>query len=80
MLFSRSFISVIRDVKFHEFVESSEAIAKGSVFNSFLISDDIVVKSFETVDRVDQEVAIPGDLAHWVVEERNLHDLWQGSE
>ena len=67
-------------MKFHEFIESTEAVAEGSIFDSFLISDDIIVKCFETIYRVDKEVTITGDLAHRVVEERDLHDLRQGSQ
>ena len=50
MLFSGSFIGVVWYVKFHEFVETSETVAKGRIFDSFLVGDYIVVKSFETID------------------------------
>lgn len=76
MLLSRSFVGVVWDVKFHEFVQTSESVAERRIFDSFFIGDDIVVECFQTINRVNEEVAISGDLAHWIVEQRYLHNLW----
>ena len=75
MLFGRSFVGVVWNVKFHEFVQPTESVAKRCIFNSFFICNHVVVECFQTINRVNEEVTIAGDLAHWIVEQCDLHDL-----
>lgn len=80
MLLSGSLVGVVWDVELHEFVQTSEAVPERCIFDPLLVSDDIVIERFQAIYRVYQEVPVAGDLAHWVVEERYLHDLWQCGE
>lgn len=52
MLFCRPLISVVWNVKFHELIEASEAVAKRGVFDSLFIRDNIIVECFEASYRV----------------------------
>ena len=75
MVFSASFMSVVRYVQLHELIKSSEPVSKTCIFNSFLVCDHIVIKCPETWDRIYNKVTITGYLAHRVVEQSDVHDL-----
>lgn len=66
MLLSRLLPRILRDVEFHVFVEGSEAISEGSILDSFLVSDHVVVKRQQALERVDHEVSVARHSAHGV--------------
>ena len=45
MLLSRLLLSVVWNMKFHEFVETSESVAERGIFDSFLVGDYKVIES-----------------------------------
>ena len=74
MVFSASFMSVVRYVQLHELIKSSEPVSKTCIFNSFFIRYYIIIKCLEAWDRVYNKVTIAGYLAHRVVEQSDVHD------
>ena len=61
MLFSARFVTIVRDVPLHVFVETSEAVTERSILNALLVRDNVVVESFEAGYRVNDEVSIAGN-------------------
>lgn len=61
MLFSARFVTIVRDVPLHVFVETSEAVTERSILNALLVRDNVVVESFEAGNRVNDEVSIAGN-------------------
>ena len=80
MLLCGALSAVVRNVDFHKLVEPSESVTETCVFDSLLIRDDVVIEGPQLRDRVDQEVPVAGDLAHWVVKQCHLHDLGKGGQ
>ena len=61
MLFSARFVTIVRDVPLHVFVETSEAVTERSILNALLVRNNVVVESFEAGYRVNDEVSIAGN-------------------
>ena len=58
VLLSTPLMTIVRDMQLHEFIESSESVTEGSVFNYFFIRYDEVVKCSQPGQRVYHEVSV----------------------
>lgn len=80
VLLGRAFVGVVGDVQLHELVEATEAVTEGGVLDALLIGYHVVIERLEARNRVHQEVTVARDLTHWIVEERDLHNLGEGGQ
>ena len=67
-------LGVVGDVQLHELVKSSESVSETRIFNSLFVCNYMVIKSFESRNRVDHEVTIPWNVANRVGEESDVQD------
>ena len=65
-------LGVVGDVQLHELVKSSESVSETRIFNSLFVCNYMVIKSFESWNRVDHEVTIPWNVTHRVGEESDV--------
>ena len=73
-------VAVVRYVPAHILIHASEPIAKGCIFNPLFISDDILVKCFESRYAVDHEMSVARNVAEWVVEKCAVQHVGQSSQ
>jgi len=62
-------------VKLHEFVQSSESVAKGCILDALFVGYYEVVEGQQRLDAVYEEVPITRDATDWIAEQRQVHDL-----
>jgi len=70
-------VGVVRDMKFHEFVQTSESVPETGIFNALLVRYHKIIERLEARNRVYYEMPVARDLAHWVVKQSDVHDGWQ---
>ena len=75
MLLGWFFLSVVWNVKFHEFVETPESVTERCIFDSLFISDYEVVKSQKWLDTVNKEMTIARNAANRVAKKSQVDDL-----
>lgn len=80
VLLSRLLSGVVRNVEFHEFVQTSESVPKACVFDSFFVSDDETVQSQQVLDAVDQVMPVAWNAADRVTKQCQVHDVRQGHQ